>query len=415
MALNPFEEKSAPLEDAFRNWRDLDEKAIRLTACEWERVLLAVLTEREAASFQPEPASPGLRRELSVLRRCSFFELVRLSALLPDRSSPVEDAVRAERMEMKLTAAFRALSGAKGIGTALDFSLPEEADHLYRFSNLLMIERDAAAEHLLDGRGEITPGRPGVSAHRHPRDAVFPPLSFRGASRIACLAAVLMSGVQRQLSAFYARESGGCASREARVLFAEAAILEEQHATQYMSLTDPGLSAPESLLWRCYAQGYLYYSLEACETNARLKEIWRETLAEKTAQLAFASGLLKRFGQIGAEQLIEDGEYPPPLVLSDPDDLARGVLARQATLTMLEDSLIPAEQLPPGHAYFSYQQKLNGDGRDTPSHRVIEAVIGRYGTDYRFESRINPLEALQNRRTDNTSLGRTEPGLAHTR
>ena len=42
-----------------------------------------------------------------------------------------------------------------------------------------------------------------------------------------------------------------------------------------------------------------------------------------------------------------------------------------------------------------------------PSHIVIQKAITQNGRDYRFETAENPIEALRDRRKDNTVIGRT--------
>ena len=98
--------------------------------------------------------------------------------------------------------------------------------------------------------------------------------------------------------------------------------------------------------------------------------------------------------------------FPPPFLFGDTSALVRALMPRQVTLTMLEDSLVPAGQLPGDSRYFAWQRAFCGDGRSLPSHQAVARYAARYGTDYRFERNPSPIEALQNRRQDNTLLGR---------
>jgi len=68
---------------------------------------------------------------------------------------------------------------------------------------------------------------------------------------------------------------------------------------------------------------------------------------------------------------------------------------------------VRVSELPPDSDFFAYQRTVNHDVEAVPSHRVICRAIDRNGQDYRFETAPNPIEALRDRRTDNTTVGRT--------
>ena len=383
-------------------WRDFPRAMKRLSGAGRERLMLAALLERAQAACAADPAFAGPRRDLAALRRRALERALELSARLP-ACPPVEEALRLEQLEADLTAALRALPGAKALRPALDFSLLEETDQLYRFAHLLDGEQDAPAEHITGGRIEITPGRPCIAAHRHPRDSAFPPLDFGEASQAAILAAALMAALQRQAAILYAQRAADASGAEARALFAEMALIEEQHASQYESLWDPRGTPLQSLALRTRALRYAYDSLLAAETGEPLRGLWRVGRAAAQADLESACALADAFG--GGAGRAADKDDPPPFLFGDTSALARALMPRQVTLTMLEDSLVPSGLLPPGCRYFAWQRALNGDGADTPSHQVVRRYAARYGTDYRFERGANPIEALQNRREDNVTLG----------
>ena len=60
----------------------------------------------------------------------------------------------------------------ENVKSALNFALLEDFDHLYRFSNLLLMDYGIKAENLVGKYTEITPGRPTISEHRHPYDSI---------------------------------------------------------------------------------------------------------------------------------------------------------------------------------------------------------------------------------------------------
>ena len=380
-------------------WRDFSRPSTRLDAPARERLLLAWLLERAMAAFTAEPAPADARRELALLRRSSLRRALWLGARLTP-CPPVEEALRLEQLEADLTAALWALPGAGHIRPALEFALLEEADQLYRFANLLDAEQERPAEAVTGERTEIAPGRPCVAAHRHPLDSVFRPLDFGAAPQGTLLTLGLLAPLQRLTASLYAARAGEAAHPQARMLFAEMALIEEQHATQYESLWDCRRTPRENLLLRARALGYAYHSLLAAETEAAMREIYAACLGELRADVR-ALNAATPFETAQPEE-----DFPPPFVFGDTSALVRALMPRQVTLTMLEDSLVPSGQLPGDCRYFQWQRALCGDGSDMPSHRVIARYAARYGTDYRFERKPSPIEALQNRRLDNTLLGR---------
>ena len=360
-----------------------------LGARSWARLTLAFLYESggDACLWAGEPAERA--RRLSALERAVHEDALALAALLPS-CLPVERAVRLEAAQASLTAAFYRMKGARPVRPALALYLIEETDRLYRFANLMDAEQEKPAESALDGLCEITPGRPCAAQHRAPEDALFEPLDFETAPHAAIYAVVIQSGVKRAVMRLYA-EWTAMAQEEARPMFAEAALLLGEQAAAYASLWDARLTAAERALWRRRAAVYLFESLRACETDARLVALWDEMAARKARQRTYASALA---GKSEGDAAV----LPPFFVPGDHSDTARAVLQEQSSLTRIRDALIPVEQMPAGQAYFA--------GEELPSHRAVERYIARYGTDYRYERRASVLGALQNRRRDDLSLAR---------
>ena len=74
--------------------------------------------------------------------------------------------------------------------------------------------------------------------------------------------------------------------------------------------------------------------------------------------------------------------------------------------TTLREDYIDVSELPSDADFFKYQKIVNSDIEHVPSHEVIKEYIDRYGMDYRFETKPNPVEELQLRTSDNTDVGR---------
>ena len=53
------------------------------------------------------------------------------------------------------------------------------------------------------------------------------------------------------------------------------------------------------------------------------------------------------------------------------------------------------------------QDTLNDPVCDVPSHRVIQELIDKNCTDYRYEIAPHPTKELRNRKEDNVCVGRS--------
>ena len=56
--------------------------------------------------------------------------------------------------------------------------------------------------------------------------------------------------------------------------------------------------------------------------------------------------------------------------------------------------------------FFLYQQEIMPNEMETPSHKVICKTIEKFGQDYRYQDKQNPIKELQNRKKDNVNLAR---------
>ena len=106
-------------------------------------------------------------------------------------------------------------------------------------------------------------------------------------------------------------------SDAARRLFAEIALTEEQHLTQYDSLADPALSITEKLLMCEYTECYLYYSAYLDEKDEKLKNAWERRFIREAAHLKKAAELMKTYENKDYAQLIPQENFPEKLSFND--------------------------------------------------------------------------------------------------
>ena len=79
---------------------------------------------------------------------------------------------------------------------------------------------------------------------------------------------------------------------------------------------------------------------------------------------------------------------------------------KTANVTSVLEEYIDINKLDDNHRFFKYNGDINKSENSVPSHNVIQKHIKKYGKDYRFETKQHPLESMQNRKKDNTSVGR---------
>ena len=185
-------------------------------------------------------------------------------------------------------------------------------------------------------------------------------------------------------------------------------MIEEQHVTQYGALIDPSCTWLESLLMHEYIECYLYYSCFEDETDRRVKKLWEMNFEKEVAQLHAAAKLLQKYEKKSWQQVLPDGAFPELLNFSEQKEYVRRVLAQTATQTARREDFVEVDSLPDDAPFFRYQDTVNPNAREVPSHRVIRDAISELGQDYRFEESPSPIPALRSRKKDNTTLGRTK-------
>ena len=411
--MNPFKEKPMKLEDTLMDWKQIYPAPYdKYTVDPYTRtrVILMNGTEFEANWFSHQFArhevNGDVRRELALLRRGEQQQQKLLSALKPLNETTLEHTIGYEQLAVDLTAMLAKREPNGVVKTALDFALLEDFDHLYRYADLLEMETGLYAENLVGGYTEIMPGRPTIAEHRCPYDGIFPYIDAKKDALETKLCVNIITAAEQQTMNYYMNLSAAYTTDLGRQLYQEIGMIEEQHVTQYGQLMDPRETWLECLLMHQYTECFLYWSCAGTETDPRFKKIWEMLLEQEIAHLHKAADMLQRLENKSWEEVIPGGSFPAPLELTSNIDYVRGVLASSVENTAVRERIVNASELGPDSDFRRYQEMVNRDAQAVPSHMVIDRYIARAGRDYRFETQPNPIEALRDRRTDNTSVGR---------
>ena len=118
-----------------------------------------------------------------------------------------------------------------------------------------------------------------------------------------------------------------------------------------------------------------------------------------------AAELLKKYEKKEWQQVIADGEFPAPISLHENVEYVRTVLKNTVQFTGDREGYTQLKDLPENADFFTFQNKINSTGRNTPSHNVIKEYIAKNGQDYRYQVAPSPIPELDNRKKDNISVG----------
>jgi len=411
--MNPFQELPKDGKITYASWNSLAVKPYDKNSTgpyTKTRVILMNGTEFESNwflhQFNRHCLNNEIRRVIAEVRRQEQQQQKRISALKPLDETILEHTIGYEQLAVDLTAEMAQKEPNPFVKAQLDFALLEDFDHLYRYADLLDMEEGVHAERLVGGYTEITPARPTISEHRHPRDDVRRYINYWQDSLITRLHTGIITAAEQQTMNYYMNISGFYHSDLGRKLFSEIAMIEEQHVTGYGSLMDPAMTWLECWVMHEYTECYLYYSCYIDESNAYIKKIWLNHFEEELKHLKIASEMLYKYEGREWEQLFVSGaEFPSLIKLKSNKEYIREII-KSVRLTGMKEIMVNVDELPDSADFFKYQRQVNPSVGQVASHNVIDKYIRRNGEDYRFEDKPSVEKSLRDRTVDNTELGR---------
>ena len=413
MKINPFKIETNPIESYFMNWNKMYPKPYdKDKASPWTKVRVILMngTEFESCWFLHQFArhcnDNDLRRDLALVRRQEQQQQKRISCLKPIDESILEETIGYEQLAIELTAILAQNETNVENKKALDFALLEDFDHLYRFSNLLKMDYDINAERLVGSYTEIMPARPTIVEHRHPYDSIRKSMVNKKENDYSKLVGGIITAAEQQTMNFYMNMAQMYQNDLGRRLFLEIGMIEEQHVSQYESLKDPNATWLECWVMHEYTEAYLYYSMMEQEVDKNIKKIWQEHFEMECAHLKLALNHLKKLEKKTEKDLFNNVEFPQLLIFGENKEYVRRVIEETVTDTAYLENYVPIEELKDTQRFYFYQDMVNSKDGMVASHNVIKEAINRFGGDYRFEEKDNPIKSLRNRKKDNTILGK---------
>lgn len=413
MSMNPFVEKPIKTAEDFYGWNNMALKPYNkfdVDPYTRVRIILANGAEYEAVwfshQFHRHERDNDLRRDLATLRRKEQQQQKRIASLKPIGEGILEHTIGYEQLAVDLTAIFAQRESDRYVKQAMDFALLEDFDHLYRYADLLEMDKGIIAEKLVGGYTELMPGRPTISEHRFPTDDVKRFTNYKKASSLTKLDINILTAAEQQTMNYYMNQAAFYQNKLGRQLYTEIGMIEEQHVTLYGGLKDTTSTWLEDLLMHEYTECYLYYSLWQDETDRYVKKVWEEHFNDELQHLHVAAELLQKHENKVWQQVIPNGDFPELLAFRSNIDYIRKVLKETVNYTARGEDYSEVDDLPAEAKFFDYQREVNGKDSDVASHNIIRKYIADNGKDYRFQTAEHPVEELRERNRDNTTVGR---------
>lgn len=413
--MNPLEVQTKPVDEYFMSLQTMYPKAYdKKTTNPYTktRVILMNGTEYESVWFLHQFARhcdvQEIKDALAVVRKQEQQQQKMIACLKPLDESILETTIGYEQLAIDLTATLAQTDVNKGNVEALNFALLEDFDHLYRFSNLMLLDVPGADPAQLVGKfTEIMPGRPTVAEHRYPKDDLRKAMNAEKSDLYSKLVAGIITAAEQQTMNYYMNISQWYKNDLGRKLYAEIGMIEEQHVTQYESLKDPTCSWLEQWVLHEYTEAYLYCSMAVQENVPHIKQIWEHFFEMECAHLQLACHYLEKYENTKPSKVIGEGEFPHLLQLGTNKEYVRDVLERTVMLTTNRQHYVDVMNLPANADFFQYQSQVIPDVETTASHAVVAAAIEKLGQDYRYQDQPHPIKELQNRKKDNTEIARS--------
>ena len=410
--MNPFNEQAKDINEYFLSLEKSYPRAYNkkktgpYTKC---RVILMNGTEYESVWFMHQFArhcdNEEILQALSIVRRQEQQQQKRIACLKPINESILETTIAYEQLAVDLTACLAKYENDTTNKNALDFALLEDFDHLYRFSNLLKIDKNMDAKKLVGGFTEITPGRPTIAEHRYPTQDLKCHMNAKKSSIYTKLVASIITAAEQQTMNYYMNISQWYKNDLGRKLYSEIAMIEEEHVSQYESLKDPNCTWLEQWVMHEYTECYLYYSAMQTESDEYIKSIWKEHFEMECGHLKLATSLLEKYEKKSYKDVVGEGEFPELLDIGSNKEYIRNVLEKTVKMTSYDKKYLNICDLPKDNLFEFYQNAVVCE-ETIPSHMVIDKTIELLGKDYRYEDSQNPVKELQDRKKDNTIISR---------
>ncbi len=394
MALDLLKPKGMQLKKQNFAWRDLVRNPIsKLNDDAFTRVRIILINglEQDQNRFLHILGrfNPKLKEATALLRRRKHHQQTLVHWLLSSDHSPLETTIAYEQTAIEVTAAIAQLEPDPYLAQVYRFGLLEDFDHMYRFAALMDRVEGRDPNNILQCYTDILPGRPTIDQHRSPENDLRESYVKEKASVLSKLHALTITAGEHQTRDFYMTIGPMFSDPLARQVYAEIASIEEQHVTQYGSLTDPAEGPLEHWLLREANTVYNYYSCVETETNTQIKAIWEKLLDCSLGQLAYVIELFKEIEKRDPSEVLPEN-LPKALPYASQRTFVREVLANEIDIRTKGTSFVAMNE--EDTRSLSYRKIMNHDG--APTEIIAQGYAWAPGT----ELARNVIVSMENKR-----------------
>ena len=381
MSLDLTDVKGCPIDRQRFTWHELVQNPIsKLDDDAFTRVRIILMNgvELEALRFQHAAArmNRDLQSALAKVRRVEHHQATTINWLIGADHSPLETTIAYEQVAIEVTAAVAQTEPDPYQAQTYRFGLLEDFDHLYRYSAMLDRLEGKDANNILQGYTDIVPGRKTSEHHRHPENDIRDNYEKDSAALITKIHAALITGAEYQTHDYYMNIGPLFADPLARQLYAEIASVEEQHVTQYGTLSDPSESHMEKWLVHEAMEVYMYASCAEQETNPRIKAIWERFLDYELGHLKFVTELFKQHERRDIAEILPD-RLPDPIPFDSQRDFVRETLLAEVDMRAIGPDYMPDGE--ESEETIRYRTHMNSEG--SPTEAVAEGYRYNPGTE----------------------------------
>lgn len=383
MSLDITREKGVPPDRQRFTWRELAGKTIsKLDDDAFTRVRIILMNGIESESLRLKHVFARLARDLRLplaqVRRAEHHQQTMVNWLLPADQSPLETTIGFEQVAIEVTASIARSEPDPYLAQVYRFGLLEDFDHMYRYAALMDRVEGKDANNILQSYTDILPGRPTSVEHRAPEDDLRRPYDRATAAPITKLNALTLVAGEYQTHDYYMTIGPTFSDPIARALYAEIASIEEQHVTQYESLTDPDETFLEKWLLQEATEAYNYWSCLRSESNPYVKSIWERFLDYELGHLHLVMDLMRSVERRDPLEILP-ATFPEPIAYESHRDYVRQVLADEVELRARGADFIPATAEGPDSPSVAYRSRMNAEG--VPSEDVARGYRWMPGTE----------------------------------
>jgi hypothetical protein len=381
MAINLLRDKGVPLEKQKFTWKELVQPTYsKLDDDAFTRVRVILMNGIEAEALRFGHACARMNADLQLalarVRRIEQHQQTMVNWLHPADQSPLETTIGFEQVAIEVTAAVAQKEPDPYLAQVYRFGLLEDFDHLYRYSALMDRVEGKDANAIIQSYSDIVPGRATIVEHRAPEDDLRTPYNKKSAELITKLHALTIMAGEHMTHDYYMTVGPTFADPLARQLYAEIASIEEQHVTQYESISDASETWLEKWLLHEATEVYNYHSCVESEGNPRVRAIWERFLEYELGQLRFVADLFEKIERRDAAEVLSSS-LPAPIEYISHREFVQRTLEAEVQLRARGHEFVAPEL--ESEASIAQRLQLNSEG--SPSETVAAGYVWHPGTE----------------------------------